>query len=120
MKTKNIISICILLLCMILTFQVKAQQPQYATPQNLASAIMPANYTYKLFQAPNKMYGYDIFLNGKNIFHQGASSIHPNKSIAALATKAHADKAALLAIGKIKQNQPATLTQQELKKITAE
>lgn len=105
---------------MISVSQVKAQQLQNTKSQNAANVIMSANYAYKLFQAPNKIYGYDIFFNEKIIFHQGASSIQPNKSIAALATKAQAEKAALLTIEKIKLNQPAALTQQELKKITTE
>ena len=100
-----------------------AQQLQSANAEN--SAIQTAvttggvtNYTYKIFQAPDRMFGYDIFRNGKIIFHQPALIVQSkNNSIAGIAKKEHAEKAALLAIEKIKKNEPATLTQQEIKKI---
>ena len=66
------------------------------------------------------MYGYDIFRNGKIIFHQGASPIKPSDFVSALTKREQAEKAVLLAVEKIKKNQSPGLTQEELKKITAQ
>ena len=110
-----------LIACILITCNTMAQQLQSANAENSAkqtAVTTGANYTYKIFQAPDRMFGYDIFCNGKIIFHQPALIVQPkNNSIAAIAKKEHAEKAALLAIEKIKKNEPATLTQQEIKKI---
>jgi hypothetical protein len=119
MKTNNIRAHGFIIIVLLLSgYFAQAQQVQSLNAPTVAGKETATAYTYKLLQAPNKMYGYDIFLNGKIIFHQGASVIQPNKSVAALAKKEHADQAALLAVEKIKKNQPPTLTQEELKKIT--
>jgi hypothetical protein len=92
-----------------------------------------ANYTYHVFQAPNKMFGYDIMKNGKLVFHQFASLAEPANAHEtfirnqhttagssmgiALAKKEHAEKAATLAIEKIKRKEPPVLSAEELKKI---
>ncbi len=125
MKTKiPALITSILLISMLTTFSAMAQQPQYVRPENpaeqIAKAGAPANYTYRIFEAPNKMFGYDIFRNGSIIFHQGASTVRPNNSIAAIAKKEHAEKAALMVIEKIKKGEPATFTQEEIKKIIAQ
>ena len=103
---------------MLISYYTQAQLLQPVKPPNITGSMVVDEFTYKTFQAPNGMYGYDIFLNGKIIFHQGASPLQSNSSIEPLSKKEEADQAALLAIGKIKKNQPATLTQEELKKIT--
>ena len=86
MKTKFITLIACMLVCMLATFRTLAQQLQYAKPENsaeqMATGKAPANYTYHVFEAPNKMFGYDIFLNGKIIFHQPASIVQPGISVA--------------------------------------
>lgn len=125
MKTKiPALITSMLLISMLTTFSAMAQQPQYARPENpaeqIAKAGVPANYTYKLFEAPNEMYGYDIFRDGKIIFHQGASVVQPNNSIAVIAKKEDAEKAVLLIIEKIKKGEPAILTQKEIKKIVSQ
>jgi hypothetical protein len=122
MKTKfTALIACMLIVCILATFTTLAQQPQYAKPENAATQIAGGNahgnYTYHVFVAPNKMFGYDIFLNGKIILHQAASSDQPNISAVALAKKEHAEKAAAMAIEKIKRAEPATLTGEEIKKI---
>jgi len=120
MKTKFIIGICLLVLLFFAISTLKAQDIQYSAQANISNQIsknVSPGYTYKLFQAPNKMYGYDIFLSKKIIFHQGASPAQSNEFTAAISTKAKADKAALLSIEKIKKHETAALTQQELRKI---
>ena len=59
-----------------------------------------------------------IFKDDKIIFHQGASSVQTNNPKAFFTSKANADKAASLSIKKIKNNQPPSLTSEEIKTIT--
>jgi len=65
---------CILMLILFTTSQAKAQQPTDSQPANVSQQIAKGDptaiYTYKVFQAPNKMYGFDILKNSKFIFHQ--------------------------------------------------
>jgi hypothetical protein len=122
MKTKiNVSMVCMLILILLTSLNVLAQQPQHANPENtstqLSGTAIPANYTYKVFQAPNKMYGFDIFKNGKFIFHQPASVIPPVNSPAAISKKEDAEKVAQLSIEKIKKGQTPALTDDEIKKI---
>ncbi|MGN6352313.1 MAG: DUF4907 domain-containing protein [Parafilimonas sp.] len=90
-----------------------------ATCFNQIQNITTGNYTYKVFQAPNKMYGYDILSNGKFIFHQGASPALPNEFVIAFSKKWQAEKAALYSIKKLSENRSAALTREELKRIMA-
>jgi Domain of unknown function (DUF4907) len=76
------------------------------------------NYSYKLFVAPNKVYGYDIFKNGKLIFHQPALAEPAGDKEASLTKRLQADRAAILAIEKIKKGKPAELTRKEIMQIT--
>ena len=115
---------CILMLILFTTSQAKAQQPTDSQPANVSRQIAKGDptaiYTYKVFQAPNKMYGFDILKNSKFIFHQPASPMPSNSYHPALVTKENAEKAAELSIEKIKKGQTATLTDNELKKIVTQ
>ena len=115
---------CILMLILFTTSQAKAQQPTDSQPANVSQQIAKGDhtaiYTYKVFQAPNKMYGFDILKNSKFIFHQPASPMPSNSYHPALVTKENAEKAAELSIEKIKKGQTATLTDNELKKIVTQ
>ena len=84
-----------------------------ATSFNQTQNITTGNYTSQVFQAPNKMYGYDILSNGKFIFHQGASPARPSEFVTALPKKEQAEKAALYSIKKLSENRPAALTREE-------
>jgi hypothetical protein len=75
-------------------------------------------YTYTLFIAPNKVYGYNIFKNGKIIYHQPATPQSAGNKQPTLTEKIQADKAAFIAIEKIKRGQPAELTAAELLQAT--
>jgi hypothetical protein len=110
----------------------------------ICKAQQPAttNYSYKVFQAPNKNYGYDIILNGKIVYHEFASMDQPesisrtkissasksnrtstalhSKEILALAKSEHAEKAALLAIEKIKRKEVPVLSKDEIINIIAQ
>ncbi len=91
------------------------------TSSKIKIANWPANgnYTYRLFIAPNKVFGYDIFRNGKLIFHQAASAEPAGDKQASLTKRLQADKAATLAIEKIKKGMPAELTRQDVMQIAA-
>jgi hypothetical protein len=75
-------------------------------------------YTYTLFMAPNKVYGYNIFQNGKIIYHQPAAAESAGNKQPTLTEKMQADKAAFIAIEKIKRGLPAELTAAELLQAT--
>lgn len=76
-------------------------------------------YTYTLFMAPNKVYGYNIFQNGKIIYHQPAMPESAGNKQPTLSEKIQADKAAFIAIEKIKRGLSAELTPAELLQATA-
>jgi len=124
MKTK-INTLFAFMMSMFITLKSEAQQPTYAKPENISpqrvSTAVNANYTYKIFQAPNKMYGYDILKDGKFIYHQPASNALANSYHPALARKEDAEKAAQFSIDKIKKGQqPSALTTDEIKKIISQ
>jgi hypothetical protein len=137
MKTKIIILFtCTLLLSVLITSNTMAQQPNNLAPVRNASNTGAAIYTYRVFEAPNKMFGYDVFQNGKGIFHQPAAIVSPTnpaldgkensqttvafnqKHVNVVLSKTKdAEHAALLSIEKIKKQIPPTLTTEEIKKI---
>jgi len=110
----------------------------------VSKAQQPAatNYTYKVFQAPNKNFGYDILVNGKIVYHEFASMDQPenisrtktaavsklnntgtglnSKENLALVKSEHAEKAALLAIEKMKRKEMPVLSKDEIKNIIAQ
>lgn len=110
--------------------------------ESKAQQSKATNYTYKVFQAPNKNYGYDIIQNGKIVYHEFASMNLPEntsqpktlsvsrstgggpalntKENLALVRADHAEKAALLAIEKMKKNELPVLSKDEIKKIIAQ
>ncbi len=123
MKTKIITQFaCMLLLGLLVTSKAISQQLKYARPVNPSLEQMGngpgnSNYTYRLFVAPNKVYGYDIFRNGRIIFHQPAMAQPAGDKQSSLIKKPLADKAANFAVEKIKKGMSAELTRQELMQI---
>lgn len=131
MKKIIILPTTAFLLSLLLTStDCKAQQPE------------APNYTFKIFQAPNKNYGYDIFQNGKIVYHEFASMSQPDNTSRpkpagaskvnstgttintsnirenlAFMKPEHAQKAALLAIEKMKRKELPVLSNDELKTI---
>ena len=77
-------------------------------------------YSFRLFIAPNKSYGYFIFRNEKPVFHQPAYSGSYNDRDLMLTKKEQAGTAAMLAIEKIKKGMPPELSRDELKMIAAQ
>ncbi len=142
MKSKNNFGgICTMLLCLCFSKNIVAQQIQATSPEfsrEITHNGQPANtYTYKVFEAPNKMYGYDILQNGKGIFHQPAAIIPTNNAgtnqntapqILSSVNDPHfatngfskeefAQNAAMLSIEKIKKRSAPALTNDEMKQV---
>ena len=128
MKKIIILPTTAFLLSLLLTStDCKAQQPE------------ATNYTFKIFQAPNKNYGYDIFQNGKIVYHEfasmsqtentsqpkpsGATKVNSTSTVfntrqnLAFMKAEHAQKAALLAIEKMKRRELPVLSNDEIKTI---
>lgn len=126
MKTKiNLPSFCMFLASLWVSSHALAQPPKGIHPAKPLSGQItepPGNdsYTYRLFIAPNKVYGYDLFRNGRLIFHQPAAAEPAGSKKTGLTTKAAADKAALLAMEKIKKGQSPALTREEVMKIATQ
>jgi len=144
MKTKiSFLCICIIQLCLAATQNIMAQQPQAKPGDHTLAQIhygQPSTgYTYNVFQAPNKMFGYDIYQNGKGVFHQPAAMVPPNNVVAnqqpvqpknlpvasdqhavptGFSQKEFAERAALLSIEKIKKKSGPTLTGEEIKQLS--
>lgn len=115
---------CMLLLSLLIIPDAMSQQPKHPrpaspAPEQIINGPINDTYTYRLFVAPNKVFGYDILRNGRIIFHQPALAEPAGNKEAALNKKSKADKAATLAIEKIKMGMPAELTREELMQITA-
>jgi hypothetical protein len=126
MKTKILtLFTCMLLISLLITSNAMAQQPKYArpynpTPEQMANRSAPGNYSFRLYTAPNNAVGYDILKDGKPVFHQFVLTYMSDDGKRSFAKKAHAEKAAALAIAKIKKGMPASLTEEEIRKIAAQ
>jgi hypothetical protein len=129
----------VLLLVVCTTLQAQQLSRQIASsPSHQTNVPAAPAYTYRLFQAPNKNFGYDILQNGKMIFRQqvpmsaAAQGVHPritpgpgnmprgNNGSTAITKREHAEKAALMVIEKIKRREPPGLTGEEIRKIISE
>ena len=72
-------------------------------------------YTYKIIEASNNTFGYDIHTNNKLSIHQPSIPAKPGSE--GFATKKAAESVAKLVIDKIKKGQiPPTLSIEEMKK----
>jgi hypothetical protein len=72
--------------------------------------------TWKIIDAPNHTYGYDVLADGRLIIHQSSIPAMPGNE--GFKTKADASKTAQLVIGKIKKGEmPPTVTIEEMKKL---
>ena len=103
---------------------VHAQQPP--KQENAAAQFLPKAFgtnayahtklTYKIFDAPNHTYGYDVLADGGLMIHQKSIPAMPGNE--GFKTKADASKVAQLVISKIKKGEmPPTVTIEEMKKL---
>ncbi|CAN5586524.1 hypothetical protein BH11BAC3_BH11BAC3_06890 [soil metagenome] len=125
MKTSLMRFSTFMLLCLFFTTaKLLAQQmPVTSTGievnRQITSTPRAGTYTYQVYTGPGQAYGYDIFRDGKIIYHQPEMAAVAGKQQPIFTEKMQADKAAMLAIEKIKAGRPADLTMQELKLVTA-
>ena len=103
------------------TVFVHAQQ-QPTQPENNAVAFPKAGahantkLTYKIIDAPNKSFGYDVYADGKFMIHQTSIPAMPGNE--GFKTKADAEKVAKLVITKIKKGEMLpTVSIEEMKKL---
>ena len=124
MKTKHPLwiacAVCFSLLTVSHTF---AQQSQSVLPVNAAQkepAIpngITATYSFKLYNAPNNTFGYDLLQNGKPVYHQVVLTALTNEGKRLFASKAQTEKLAAIAIEKVKKEQLPTFSNEELLRI---
>jgi hypothetical protein len=121
MKTNTVILAFMLVACLFTFSNSNAQQSASSSAIEKASSAnqLVTAYAFKVFQAPDKMYGYDISMNNKIILHQPAASPKQDNAALVLTKKEQAEKAASFMISKMKNNQPATLTKDEIKQLNA-
>jgi Domain of unknown function (DUF4907) len=99
----------LLLTCLFISNTIIAQ-PGQQHPQT--------NIMYKTIKAPNKTFGYDIYVNNHKMIHQ--SSIPCIAGNDGFKTRDAAEKVAQLVISKIRQGEmPPTVTIEEMKKLKA-
>ena len=92
------------------------QQPKQENAAAQANAPANTKLTYKIIDAPDHTYGYDVFADGKLLIHQTSIPALPGNE--GCKTKADASKVAQLVISKIKKGEmPPTVTIEELKKL---
>ncbi len=126
MKTKIIfLFTCTLLISLLVTSSTMAQQPKYvrpanSTPDQMVKGPVNGNYTYHVFTAPNKTFGYDIFQNERLVFRLPAIPRFKGDEKVFLTKKQQAEKAVALTLHKLKNGIPPALTPAEIKRIIAE
>jgi len=109
------IIICVIVL--LFTSSVNAQQPENGAAKfPEGKAYSNTKLTYKIINAPDHTYCYDVYTDGRLMIHQtSAPGLPGNKGFK---TKADAEKVAKLVINKIKKGEmPPTVSVDELKKI---
>lgn len=83
-----------------------------------ANAFTKSNVTYKIINAVNNTYCYDIFADGKLLIHQ--PSVPGMQGNEGFKTKQSAEKVAQLVVTKIKKGEmPPTISKEEMQKLKA-
>jgi hypothetical protein len=98
-----------------------AQAPSAPTHLEISAATLPetnayanTTLTYKIIDAPHHTYGYDVFGDGRLMFHQTNVPALPGNE--GFSTKEDATKVALLVIDKIRKGEmPPTISINEMK-----
>jgi hypothetical protein len=124
MKPKKLLWIvCTIYAALCIATEAPAQQARSVLPVNATQKVTPspynapAAYSFRLYNAPNNMYGYDILQNGKPVYHQFVLTALSNEGKRFFASGTQAETAAALAIEKIKKGQPPALSNEEILKI---
>ena len=81
-----------------------------------AGAYANATLTYKIIDAPNHTFGYDVYADGKLLIHQTSIPAMPGNE--GFKTNQNAEKVAMLVMDKIRKGEmPPTVSVEELKKL---
>jgi hypothetical protein len=111
--------VLILFQCFIATMlfaQTPAQPDSTAAKFPEAGAYANTKLTYKIIDAPNHTFCYDIYADGRLLIHQ--SSIPAMAGNEGFKTKADAEKVAQLVVDKIKKGEmPPTVSIEEMQKL---
>src|ERR1700759_2448627 len=103
MKPKKLLWIvCTIYGALFIITESSAQQARSVLPVNASrnATTLPYDavvvYSYKLYSAPNNLYGYDILLDGKLVYHQFVLTALSNESKRFFASRTQAETAAVL------------------------
>jgi hypothetical protein len=81
-----------------------------------AGAYANTKLSYKIIDAPDHTFGYDVYANGKLLIHQASIPAMPGNE--GFKTKADAEKVAQLVMSKIRKGEmPPTVTVEEMEKL---
>jgi hypothetical protein len=110
--------VIIFAITLLVTVFARAQQPQ---SNAIASSLSTNSYnhsqfSYKIIDAVNKTFGYDIYADDRLLIHQ--PSIPAKQGNEGFTNKADAEKVAKTVMDKLKQGEmPPTVSIEELKKL---
>ena len=115
-------NIMLILFQWLVVTMLSAQTPTQTDSSNIkfpeVSAYANTKLTYKIIDAPNHTYGYDVYADGRLMIHQQSIPAMPGNE--GFKTKQGAEKVAQLVISKIKKRElPPTVTVEEMKKLKA-
>jgi len=99
-----------------LSAQTPTQADNSAAKFPEAGAYADAKLTYKIIDAPNHTFGYDVYADGKLLIHQTSIPAMPGNE--GFKTNQNAEKVAMLVMDKIRKGEmPPTVSVEELKKL---
>lgn len=106
--------IFLILILKIIVLAANAQQKENGASFPTAQQFNNSKITFKIIDAPNGTFGYDIFSDDKLMFHQPSIPAMPGNE--GFKTKSDAEKVAQLVIDKIKKGEmPPTVSPKEMK-----
>src|SRR5690349_19207085 len=85
--------------CLVGIFSAQAQKSAISTSRPATAETKNRNITYSIIEAPNKTFGYDIFVEGRLLIHQ--PSVPGLAGMKGFVRKCDAEKVAALVIKKI-------------------
>ena len=96
--------------------QERPKQEQPAAQFPSAGSFANSTFTYKVINAPEKTFGYDIYADNRLMIHQSSAPGLPGNQ--GFKTKADAEKVAQLVISKIKKGEmPPTVTKEDMQQL---
>ena len=116
---KTVISCSISIFFSLLVYAQQTEKPPGTNAQfPKAAAFEHDKLTYKIIDAANHTFGYNVLANGKLMIQQKSIPAMPGNE--GFKTKAAAEKVAQLVIDKIKRGEmPPTVSIEEMKKLNA-